>query len=209
MSAVTESDLELAALEWFAELGYEVLASDNLEPEGVYQERSSVEDVILVGRLEAALHRLNPEAPIEAVQEALRRLLRRDAPTLVQNNVAFHRMLSDGLQIEVAGEAGGIRGVHLRLFDFDEPKENDWVVVNQVSYVDRTTGTGQERIPDILVYVNGLPLGILELKNPTAQDADVWDAYNQLETYKHDVPSRTRRAAVPATRRIARRRPSR
>lgn len=189
MSVISESDLELAALEWFAELGYEVLASDNLESEGVHRERASVEDVILVGRLEAALHRLNPDVPVEAVQEALRHLLRRDAPTLIQNNLAFHRQLSDGLQIEVAGDAGGVRGVHIRLFNFEAPDENDWVVVNQVPFVDRTTGTGQERIPDILVYVNGLPLGILELKNPTAQDADVWDAYNQLETYKHDVPS--------------------
>ena len=186
---VTESDLEHAALEWFADLGYEVLASDNLEPEGVHQERASVEDVILKGRLEAALHHLNPDAPQDAVQEALRRILRRDAPTLVQNNREFHRMLSDGLQIEVAGEAGGVRGEHIRLFDFDAPEENDWVVVNQVSFVDRATGTGQERIPDILVYVNGLPLGVLELKNPTAKDADVWSAFNQLETYKHDIPS--------------------
>jgi len=189
MSAVTESDLELAVLEWFADLGYEVLESDHLDPEGVHQERTTIEEVILKGRLEAALHRLNADAPIEAVHEALRRVLRRDAPTLVQNNVTFHRMLSDGVQVEVATDQGGVRGVHVRLFDFENPEENDWCVVNQVSITDRTTGTGEERIPDVLVYVNGLPLAVVELKNPTARDADVWDGYHQLQTYKHDVPS--------------------
>jgi type I restriction enzyme R subunit len=189
MKPVKESDLENAALQWFADLRYEVLQSDNLEPDGVHQERHTLEDVVLKGRLEAAMHRLNPEAPIEAIEEALRRIQRHDAPTLVQNNLAFHRMLSDGLPIEVPASSGGVRGVHLRLFDFEEPDNNDWVVVNQVSIVDKRTGTGQLRIPDLLVYVNGLPLAVFELKNPAAQDAGVEDAYNQLQTYQQEIPS--------------------
>ncbi|XXU74406.1 type I restriction endonuclease subunit R [Sorangium sp. So ce1151] len=189
MTYATESDLEQAALSWFAALGYEVLDRDNLDPESVYQERTAVDQVLLEGRLRAALDRLNPGAPPEAIDEAIRILRRHDAPTLLQNNLTFHRMLADGITVEVAGEAGGVRGVLVRLVDAKDPAANDWMVTSQLDVVDRVTGTGQARRPDIVVYVNGLPLAVLELKNPTSRAVDVSDAYNQLENYARDIPS--------------------
>lgn len=191
MIAVTESDLEYAALEWFSNLGYEQVPTDHFDAEGAYgtQERAGRDEAILFGRVAEALRHLNPDLPHEALDEAVRLLRRQDAPTLVQNNAAFNAMLRDGITVEIAGNAGSIRGVQVRLFDFDDPEENDWMVANQVPFVDRARGTGQERIPDIVVYVNGFPLAVIELKNPAAKDADVWDAFKQLQTYKHDVPS--------------------
>ena len=185
---LSESDLEEAVLEWFRELGYEANDARSIAPEQVGAERESFEDVVLVGRLREALLRLNPDAPDEALDEAVKRVLRRDAPSLVLNNVAFHRLLSDGIQVEVADD-GQVRGVHLRLFDFDDPDENDFLALNQFEVVDRSTGTGRPRRLDVVVFVNGLPLAVLELKNPSAEEADVWTGYQQIQTYKQDVPS--------------------
>lgn len=184
-----ESDLEEACMQWFAALGYEVLESDNFDPDSVYQERASHQDVVLEGRLRVALESFNEDLPLEAIDEAIRRLKRRDAPTLEQNNLDFHRMLTDGITVELASDEGGVRGHQVQLFDFDDPERNDWLVGNQVAVVDRVTGTGQPRRPDIIVWVNGLPLAVLELKSPGAERADIWGAYNQLQTYKRDVPS--------------------
>jgi type I restriction enzyme R subunit len=187
--SIYESDLEEACLLWFAQLGYEVLESDNFDPATVYDERASHETVVLEGRLRIALEAINEDVPPQAVDEAIRRLKRRDAPTLEQNNLDFHRMLTDGVTVELASPEGGVRGHLVRLFDFDDPERNDWLVGNQVAIVDRVSGTGQPRRPDVIVWVNGLPLAVLELKNPGAERADVWSAYNQIQTYKKDIPS--------------------
>jgi type I restriction enzyme, R subunit len=188
MPDLYESHLEEACLRWFADLGYEVLPSDAFEPESVGTERESLEDVILEGRLRAALNHLNPSVPVDAIEETLRRIRRHDAPTLEQNNLDFHRLLTDGLEVEVTGDKGGVRGVHVRLFDFDHPDRNDWLVSNQLRVIDKAAG-GHERRTDIVVWVNGLPLAVVELKNPADPDADIWTAYNSLQTYKRDVPS--------------------
>jgi type I restriction enzyme R subunit len=189
MPAVTESDLELATLSWFATLGYEVLPTDNLDPESPHEERSSIEDAILQGRLAAAIRRLNPDLAEEAVAEVLRRVLRRDAPTLALQNEALHRLITRGVEIDVAAKAGGVRGALVRLVDFDDPEANDWVVSNQVPVLDRVAGRGQLRRPDVVVWVNGLPLAVFELKNPADPNADIGKAIRQLDTYKADVPS--------------------
>jgi len=186
---VAESDLETLCLEWFARLGYEVLEADNLDPESPYDERSSYDNVILLPRLRQALHAINEDVPPEAVEEAIRRVMRRDAPTLEQNNYDLHRMLTDGVTVELASPEGGIRGHRVRLLAVEDPGANDWVVGHQVTVVDKATGSGQKRRPDVVVWVNGLPLGILELKNPSDAQADVWSAYRQLQTYKRDIPS--------------------
>jgi type I restriction enzyme R subunit len=187
--SVYESDLEEACLGWFARLGYEVLASDHLDPDGVYGERDSYGSVVLEGRLRAALHAINGDVPEQAVEEAVRRLLRRDAPTLEQNNFDFHRMLTDGVTVELASDDGHIRGHCVQLFDFDQPANNDWLVANQVVVVDSQTGTGQACRADLVVWVNGLPLAVFELKNPASQQSDIWRAYNQLQNYKRDIPT--------------------
>jgi type I restriction enzyme, R subunit len=185
----SESDLEQAALSWFADLGYEILDHENLDPDSVYQERSSVEQVVLEGRLRAAMERLNPEAPPEAFEEALRELRRNEAPTLIQNNQAFHQRLTQGITVEVPGKAGGVRGVLVRLIDPKDPEANDWMVTRQLDVVDRGTGTGHMRRPDLVVFVNGLPLAVLELKSPSSASAGVDGAYHQLLTYAKDIPS--------------------
>lgn len=189
MPAVTESDLELATLQWFADLGYEVLPTDNFDPSGVYTERSSTEDVILKGRLEEAIRRLNPALDENAIAEVLRRVLRRDAPSLSLQNEALHHLITRGVEIDVAREGGGVGGTLVRLVDFEDPAENDWVVSNQVPIIDRTLGRSQLRRPDVIVWVNGLPLAVLELKNPSDANADIGKAIRQLETYKVDIPS--------------------
>jgi type I restriction enzyme R subunit len=188
MNPVLESDLERVTLSWFARQGYEILPAEQLNPGGVYGERDSVEETLLKGRLSEALRRLNPGAPEEAIAEAMRKLARREAPTLVQNNLAFHSMLRDGISVEIPGPEGGVRGALIRLIDAERPENNDWVVTSQVPYADRRGGTGHLRIPDVVVYLNGMPVAVLELKSPTAS-SDVWQAFNQLQTYKVDIPS--------------------
>jgi type I restriction enzyme R subunit len=123
--------------------------------------------------------------PIEGREEASRKVLRPDSPSLVGNNRAFHAMLRDGVEVEYRSADGTIRGDRVWLVDFDQPARNDWLVVNQFAVIE-----GQyHRRPDIVVFVNGLPLGVIELKNAADEDATIWDAWNQLQTYKLEIPS--------------------
>jgi type I restriction enzyme R subunit len=181
---LNESLVENAALEWFGELGYACLGAEALAP-AVHGERASYGEVILVGRLRAALRRLNPTMPEEAREEALRKVLRIGTPSLTQTNRAFHRLLRDGVPVEYPRPDGSIAGDHARLVDFREVAANDWLVVNQFRVIE-----GQHhRRPDIVIFINGLPLGLIELKNPVDEDATLWSAYAQLQTYKAEIPS--------------------
>jgi type I restriction enzyme R subunit len=185
-----ESDFEEQLLHWFATLGYEVLPAHQLDPkEEAYTEREGLEQVILQGRLDTALRHLNPTLSENGVHEALRQVLASTTADLHQANLDFHKLLVDGVAIEQPDETGKLRGVIVRLFDFENVEENDWVVTNQFVVEDRLYGTSQRRIPDVVVFVNGLPLAVFELKNPTNPQADVWAAFNQLQTYKKDIPS--------------------
>jgi type I restriction enzyme R subunit len=182
---MNELTVEQAALSWFAELGFSISSASALAPDGVPAERNSFGDVVLVGRLRDAIARLNPAIPGDAREDALRKMLRHDAPSLVGNNRAFHHMLRDGVPVEYRREDGSIAGDHVRLIDFDNPGANDWLAVNQFTVVE-----GQNnRRPDIVIFVHGLPLGIIELKIP--EDTDKWfgAAYNQIQTYKQEIPS--------------------
>jgi type I restriction enzyme R subunit len=185
MHHLAEATVEEATLSWFKELGYAVTHAPHLAPGEIAAERSSFADVLLAGRMRDVIARLNPAIPSEAREEALRKVLRHDAPSLVGNNRAFHRMLRDGVPVEYRREDGSIAGDNVRLIDFDNPDANDWLAVNQLTVIE-----GQNnRRPDIVVFVNGLPLGIIELKIP--EDTDKWFglAYNQLQTYKQEIPS--------------------
>ena len=182
---LSESIVEDAALNWFRELSYNIAHAPHLAPGEIASERSSFSDVVLVRRLRDAIARLNPTIPTDACEEALRKVLRHDAPSLTGNNRAFHRMLRDGVPVEYRRDNGSIAGDHVRLIDFDNPDANDWLAVNQFTVIE-----GQNnRRPDIVVFVNGLPLGIIELKIP--EDTDKWfaAAYNQIQTYKQEIPS--------------------
>lgn len=191
-----EDTVEQAALEWLRDTGYSYLHGPDIAPDQPAAERTSYSDVILVGRLRAALLRLNPDLPAVAIDEAITRLQRTDSPNLYINNHTFHRLLVEG--VPVAYQRDG-RTVYenARLVDFDPTTlrtNNDWLAVNQFSI--RKVGTlassqphlDETRRPDIIVFVNGLPLGVIELKNAADENATVSHAYQQLQTYKQEIP---------------------
>jgi type I restriction enzyme, R subunit len=182
---INESIVEDAALAWFGELGYRVGHGPDLSPGEPTAERVSFADVVLVGRLREAIRRLNPAIPEEPREEALRKVLHLVTPSLTQTNRTFHKMLRDGVDVEYPRPDGSIKGDKLRLVDFADAAANDWLVVNQLTVIEAL----HKRRPDLVVFVNGLPLALIELKNTTDDGATVWSAYAQLQTYKAEVPS--------------------
>jgi type I restriction enzyme R subunit len=183
--SLNESIVEDAALTWFGELGYAVGHGPQIAPGEPAAERDSFGEVVLVGRLREAIRRLNPAIPEEAREEALRKVLRVATTSLAQTNRAFHRMLRDGVDVEYARPDGSIKGDKARLIDFDDVRANDWFAVNQFTVIE----AGHNRRPDVIAFVNGLPLALIELKNAADEDATIWSAYAQLQTYKAEVPS--------------------
>ncbi|MEI7733119.1 MAG: type I restriction endonuclease subunit R [Verrucomicrobiota bacterium] len=182
--SLNESIVEDAALEWFEELGYAVGHGPHLAPGEAAAERDSFGDVVLAGRLRQAIQRFNPKIPETAQEEALRKVLRVATPSLTQTNRAFHRMLRDGVPVEYPRPDGSIAGAHVQLVNYDDPAANDWLAVNQFTVIE-----GQHnRRPDIVVFVNGLPLALIELKNAADEDATIWSAYAQLQTYQAEIP---------------------
>ncbi|MBI4996674.1 MAG: type I restriction endonuclease subunit R [Rhodocyclales bacterium] len=182
---LNEATVEDAALEWFGDLGYAIGHGPEIAPGEPAAERGSFGEVVLVGRLRAAIRRLNPAIPEEAREEALRKVLHLAMGSLAQTNRAFHRMLRDGVDVEYPRPDGSIKGDKARLVDFAEVAANDWLVVNQFTVIEAQ----HNRRPDVVVFVNGLPLALIELKNATDEDATIWTAYAQLQTYKAEVPS--------------------
>jgi type I restriction enzyme R subunit len=180
----TESTVEEAALQLFEELGYAVLHGPNIAPGELFAERASYSDVVLVGRLKQALARINPKIPSEAIEEAIRKLLRTESPSLDENNRRFHHFLTEGVPVEYRGK-DRIVHAHVQLFDFNELGNNDWLAVNQFTVIEDRNN----RRPDIVVFVNGLPLGVIELKNLADEDATIWSAFRQFQTYKAEIPS--------------------
>lgn len=187
MTGFTESIVEEAALDWLARLGYAVMHGPDIADGGAAAERdaSGYRDVILDARLRSALARLNPDLPVEVLEDAHRKLARLDAPSLIERNRSVHRMLVDGINVEFRRKDGSIGGAQARLIDFDDPAQNDWLAVNQFSVAE-----GQHlRRPDIVLFVNGLPLAVIELKNAADEGADVWAAFRQLQTYQAQIPA--------------------
>ena len=182
LSKIYESDIEEAALEWFAELGYAVEHGPDIAPDTPNAERSTYKEVVLTRRLQEAVARLNPTIPADAQQDAIRKVLNPDSPALVQNNRAFHQMLVDGVEVEYRQADETIRGDRVQLIDFDTPENNDWLAVNQFTVVETS-----ERRSDIVMFINGFPLAILELKNPTDEKATVLTAFQQIQTYKQEI----------------------
>ncbi|MCH7724874.1 MAG: type I restriction endonuclease subunit R, partial [Planctomycetes bacterium] len=184
MSRINESAVEEAALSWFGDLGYAVAHGEQIAPGEAGAERQSYGDVILVGRLRDAIDRLNPDIPAQAREEALRKVLHPESPSLVVNNRAFHWMLRDGVEVEYNRPDGSIAGDRVRLVG-DDPAENDFLAVNQFTVIE-----GQHnRRPDVVVFLNGLPVCVIELKSALDEDATIWTAWNQLQTYKQQIPS--------------------
>jgi type I restriction enzyme R subunit len=183
----TESVVEEATLAWLEALGFGVLHGPDMaagEPGG---ERTdpNCRDTLLEPRLRRALARLNPDLPSGTIEDAFRKLTRVDAPSLVERNRAVHRMLVEGIPVEYRRKDGAIAGTQVRVIDFDSPANNDWLAVNQF-----TVSEGQHtRRPDVVLFVNGLPLAVIELKNPADENATVWSAFQQLQTYQAQVPA--------------------
>ena len=185
MAGFTESDIEEAALAWLADLGWAVAHGPDIAPDALAAERSDYGQVLLEQRLRDFLARLNPDLPADALGDALRRLTRPEGSTLEARNRTFHRRLVDGVTVEYRTDEGAVRGAQARVIDFDDPANNDWLAVNQFTFVENK----HERRPDIVLFVNGLPLGVIELKNPTDEDATIWTAWHQLQTYKVELPA--------------------
>jgi len=181
--SVTESVVEQAALAWFESLGYTVKAGPDIAPDGSTPERKSYAEVVLHDRLRQALASLNPTLPAEALEDAFRRLTRPEGATLEARNRAFHRMVTDGVTVEYRKPGGAIAGAQVRALDFEEPERNDWLVVNQFTVAEQK----HTRRPDVVVFVNGLPLALIELKNAAAENATIWTAFQQFQTYKGEL----------------------
>ena len=186
---LTENVLEQTALQWLKALGYEVLFGPDISPDGdtftpalSLWERASYGEVVLIGRLRKALTQINPNIPEDAIDDAVRKVTRAESPSLVENNRRFHRMLTDGIDVSYMSEG---REIHDKvwLFDIEDFTNNDWLAVNQFTVVEGH----RNRRPDIIVFINGLPLALIELKNPADEKATIRHAFNQLQTYKADI----------------------
>jgi len=180
----TESVVEEAALAWLESLGYAIKHGPEIAPGELFAERDDYGQVILLTRLREALTRLNLTLPADAIGDAFRKIIRLEGATLDGRNRTFHRLLVDGVTVEYRAD-GAIRGAQARLIDFDNPENNDWLAVNQFTVVENK----HNRRPDVVIFVNGLPLGVVELKNAADEDATIWDAYQQLQTYQAEIQS--------------------
>jgi len=183
MAFLSEAEVETALLEQLAALGYATEKEENIGPDGHRPERESHDEVVLKKRFEKAVTRLNPGLPLEARLEAIRRVTQAELPNLMEENRRIHKLLTEGVDVEYYGEDGVLTAGKVRLINFDEPANNDWLAVNQFVVI-----KGQyQRRPDVVVFVNGVPLAVIELKAPGDHQATVLAAFNQLQTYKNQI----------------------
>ncbi|MEO9382732.1 type I restriction endonuclease subunit R [Chromobacterium phragmitis] len=180
---MTEDQLEQETLGWLEDVGYTRLFGPDLAPEGADCERADYRQVLLLERLRGAIARLNPGIPLAAREDALRQVQELGIPALLSANRRFHQLLVGGVPVEVRKD-GETRGDFVRLIDWANPSANEWLAVNQFAI----KGPRHSRRPDIILFVNGLPLALLELKNPADENADIWKAYEQIQTYKEQIP---------------------
>ncbi|MDL1888320.1 type I restriction endonuclease subunit R [Nitrospirales bacterium NOB] len=185
MNTFTESVVEQAALAWLESMGYNILSGPEIAPGESQAEREDYGQVTLAQRLRQALQRLNPKVPVDALEEAFYKLARPDLPSLVGNNHNVHKYLVEGVPVEYQRADGSIGGDLVRVLDYANPENNEFLAISQFTVVEDR----HERRPDVVLFINGLPLAVIELKNPADEQADVWKAFNQLQTYKQQIPS--------------------
>ena len=183
MTSLTEADVEQAALDWLSALGWRVAHGPDSAPDTPGAERGDYSEVVLERRLRDGLAALNRGLPADALDSAFRKLKRPEGPSLEARNRAFHRMLVNGVEIEYRDAESRVVGGQIKVVDFEQPANNDWLAVNQFSVTDNRN----TRRPDVVLFVNGLPLGVIELKNPADEDATIYTAWNQLQTYKSEL----------------------
>lgn len=183
MAVISEDHIEQVIIQEFIELGYHYINGTDISPDGSMPERV-YNEVVLKNRLQEAIAKINPTIPYEAQEEALRKVLRSDSPELFQNNYQFHKYLTEGVDVEYR-KADRIAGDKVWLIDYENPSNNEFLVINQFTVIEGNTN----KRPDVILFVNGLPLVVIELKNAADENADVNAAFNQLQTYKHTIPS--------------------
>jgi type I restriction enzyme R subunit len=180
----TESTVEDAALAWLRGQGYSLLHGPEIAQGEPDSERASFGDVFLMDRLRSAIACINPKLPADAVDEVVRRVTRTEAPSLIEINRRLHRLLIDGVDVSFATKAG-LKHDKAWLVDFDHPDRNEFLAINQFTVIE---GKANRR-PDIVLFINGLPVAVIELKNAAYENATIRGAYNQIQTYKKDIPS--------------------
>ena len=184
-SPFSESVIEEATLAWLERLGYTIKHGPEIAPGELWAERNDYTQVVLEDRLRQGLARLNLQLPAEALEDAFRKIIRSEGPTLEARNRAFHRLLIDGVTVEYKRPDGTIAGAQARALDFEDPDNNDWLAVNQFTVSENK----HTRRPDVVLFINGLPLALIELKNPADENATIWTAFQQLQTYMSELPS--------------------
>jgi len=181
---ITENSIEKFAMELLENLEYEYVFGPTIAPDGEKPERKSWEEAVLIDRFKHAINTLNPSIPETARKQAIREVLHIASPELIHNNEIFHRFLTDGVEVEYQKD-GITRGDKIWLVDFDEPENNEFLVVNQYTVIENNIN----KRPDVVLFVNGLPLVVIELKNPADENATIKSAFDQIQTYKATIPS--------------------
>lgn len=185
MAFLSEAAVELALLEQLGGLGYSIEREEDIGPDGHRPERESHDEVVLKKRFEDAVARLNPGLPLEARQDAVRRVMQSELPSLLEENRRLHKLMTEGVDVEYYADDGTLTAGKVALIDFQHPELNDWLAVSQFVVIN---GRNNRR-PDVVVFVNGLPLGVIELKAPSSAGAHLLGAFNQLQTYKKQIPA--------------------
>ena len=180
---ITEDQLEQLCLDWFKSIGYGYVCGYDMAPDGDNPERSDYRQIILFDRLHTQLQKINPHIPISVLETVAQQVAKPETPILIKNNKAFHNLLLEGVKVDYK-EDGKAKTDYVQLLDFAHAHNNQFLVVNQYTI----TGIKGNRRPDVIVFINGLPLAVIELKNPADESADIWSAYQQLQTYKDEVP---------------------
>lgn len=183
MASITENDIEEIAISYLKNLGYDYLPGIEIGPDGEHPERQ-YSDVVLITRLRDAIDKLNPQLPQDAKEDALKKVLRTNSSVLLINNETFHKYLTEGVDVEIRTESG-IRGEKVYLIDFEQPEKNEFLVVNQFTIIENN----QNKRPDLILFINGLPLVVIEIKNAVDENATIKSAYNQVQTYKQAIPT--------------------
>ncbi len=185
MKKFFESEVEEAALEWLDSIGYQVAFGPDIAHDGDRPERTGYTEVILRNRCMAMVQKLNPDLDGWALLEVMRKLTATHFPSTVDTNQAIHKMFVEGITVEAQKKDGSYQSEIVRLFDFEHPEKNDWLAVNQFTIIEGD----YERRPDVIIFVNGLPIAVIELKNPADENATIWSAFQQIQTYKAQLPA--------------------
>lgn len=184
MTRITEHSIEDFAIKLLEHLGYEYIYAPSIAHDGENPERSSYEEILLIHRMAEAVRRINPTVPPAAQEEAIKEIQRIHSPELLTNNESFHRLLTEGIKVSYQKD-GQQRGDLVWLIDFNTPENNDFIVANQFTVVE----DGVNKRPDVILFVNGIPLVVIELKNAADENATIKSAFRQIETYKAVIPS--------------------